>query len=74
MTVQMPDDVREACERVLSDKELAAFVLSWRGSGYRSIARVLGVAPTTVRDRVARSNQKIAQELLRKGEHSGHTA
>ncbi len=56
-------DTRAAAERVLTDRELDALKLWLAGAGYRRIARVLGIAPTTAKDRVERAQRKLADTL-----------
>jgi predicted DNA binding protein len=54
---------REVAERVLTAKQLEALKLWDAGAGYRRVARMLGIAPTTAKDRVQRALEKLASAL-----------
>ena len=63
---QLDPATRALAEQVLSVKELEAMRLWAAGAGYRRIARILGIAPTTARDRIERGHRKLAEHLDRK--------
>ena len=48
---------------LLTPAEREAVTLHELGHGYRSIARILGIATTTVRDRLDRAAARIANHL-----------
>lgn len=52
--------MRELAERLLTVKELEALKLWEAGAGYRRVARMLDIAPTTAQDRVRRALRKLA--------------
>lgn len=47
-------------QRLLTPGELQAIALQELGYGYRAIAKALGISMTTVRDRLDRAAQRIA--------------
>lgn len=53
---------RELAERVLTERELAAYRLSLNGCGYRTIGRILGITKSAARDRIDRARDKLAKE------------
>lgn len=55
--------LRDVCERVLTEKELAAVKLLNAGYGTRRIANVLGVDRSTIRDRLASAERKITAAI-----------
>jgi len=60
---ELDPDTRAAAERVLTAKELDALKLWTAGAGYRRIGRILGIAPTTAKDRIERAQRKLADTL-----------
>ncbi len=64
----LPPAVRQIAEEVCTPKQLEALKL-WDGNaGYGRIALMLGVDKSTVRDRVKRGLQKIAERAEAQGD------
>lgn len=56
-------ELREPCERVLTEKQLDAVKLSIDGAGTGRIARALGISRSAARDRMENAYRKLADEL-----------
>jgi len=56
----LPPEVRELAERVCTRKELEALKLWDAGAGYRRVALMLGISPSSARDRIVRAVRKLA--------------
>ena len=57
-----PDTIHTA-EQTLTRRELEAWRLSEYGFGHRTIAHIVGVSPTTVRDTTIRARRKLRRAL-----------
>lgn len=55
--------LRAMIERVCTAKERETLKLKAAGCGVRRIARILGISPTSVRDRLAGAQRKLEAEL-----------
>jgi hypothetical protein len=55
----LPEDVREMAADTLTEKQLAAFKLELSGLGVRRIAKHLGLATTTAKDRLDRAHTHL---------------
>lgn len=59
----LPPDVREAAERVLTEKQLHVYKLKANGVNERDIALICKVSRRTVRDHLSEADVKIHREL-----------
>lgn len=57
--------IRQTAERVLTEKQLDAYKHWENGLGYGRIATLLGISPSSARDRVHRALSAIERHLER---------
>lgn len=63
----VPPEVRDLAEEVLTDKQLLALKLWNNGAGYRRIGIILGVSMSTARGRVTRAVDTLNREMEARG-------
>lgn len=59
MSTELPAEVRDIAERILTPKQLEAFKLEQAGLGLQRIARLLGVTKTAVVSRIDAAHLKL---------------
>jgi len=65
---ELPSDVREIAERILTAKQLEAWQLELRGLGVRKVAAQLGITKGAASDRLEAAYLKLRKAGVRQDE------
>ena len=59
---ELPLELQAKCEMHLTERELVALKLYVNGNGYGAVARYLGIAKSTARDRIQRAVRVLSAD------------